>query len=69
MNLEKYRRPDGSIDLVAAHKAEHKNKVIPAGVQFLQLTEHYHKVRSRQVAALALAQADYILLISRPTKS
>jgi hypothetical protein len=62
MNWDEYRRTDGSIDLIKAfdeeHKTENFNKAISKN--FLELMQIYQPIKSRQVAALALAQAYYI---------
>ena len=68
MNWEKFRRSDGTIDLVTAWMYEHKDKRFTKSVQFvtgetfLKLLQVYQPIKSRQVAALAMAQADMFLI-------
>lgn len=58
---EKYRREDGSINIIQAWRDEQwppfedKEKAI---VEFLQQIEGYQLIKSRQVAAMILAQAN-----------
>lgn len=55
----KYRRQDNSIDLIKAWKDG--NHAI--GITYLELVELYQPIKSRQVAAVALAQADLLKLL------
>lgn len=63
-NWEDYRRPDGTLDLVRCFEDSHnvKQHQYPIGytlksITFLKSVEKIHPIKSRQVAALALAQA------------
>ena len=61
---KKYRREDGSINIIEVWcdeqwpPLEYKEKVI---IEFLQQIEEYQLIKSRQVAAMILAQADFNL--------
>ncbi len=67
MNWEKYRRYDNRIDLVGVFEDEHKGEVLEnksKAIKFIRLVEKYQRIRSRQVAAHILAQADLLLFLS-----
>lgn len=58
MEFEKYRRADGSIDLVSAYAAWRKiDNLQPAVIDFLQSVESIRPLFSRQAATIALATA------------
>lgn len=58
---ELHRRQDGTINLVEAWKDETEaNPYSSPAIVFLNLVEEYQPIKSRQVAAVALAQADVI---------
>ena len=62
-----FRREDNSIDLMKVWLVEHQDeactvKQYTAVEKFLHLVEGYSKVYNREVAALALAQADLLLM-------
>lgn len=58
MDWDKYRRTDGSIDLVAAATAVNGGQELaPAASQALSLTETLRPIISRQAAATAVAFA------------
>lgn len=67
MNWEPYRRPDGSIDILKAWRQEIKPtyKDEKVGRLFLSLVEQYQPITSRQAAAIALAGADTLVIISK----
>ena len=56
INFEKYRNEDGSIHLVEAYEGE-VNVYYPKAQTFLATTMTLYPIKSRQVAALALAMA------------
>lgn len=62
-NFEPHRRPDYSIDLAAAWRAENDGKDNGPAEKYLELVESYHPVHSRQAAAIAMATADYISIV------
>jgi len=67
MDWNKYRREDGTINLVEAWEDKHCGEILYNALRiekFLISVENYQKIKSRQIAALALAQADFILSIT-----
>jgi len=61
LNWEEFRRSNRSINLTEAWKAKNSGEIpSEAGYAFLQLVEEYQPIVSRQVAAIALAQATVI---------
>jgi hypothetical protein len=63
MDWNKYRREDGTINLVEAFEDKHCGEMLfnaYSAENFLISIENYQKIKSRQIAALALAQADII---------
>ena len=71
MNWNKYRRNDktfsqnATIDLVVAFEDEHKGEILEnknKAIKYLKLIENYRLIRSTQVASVALANADLLLI-------
>lgn len=66
MEWECFRRSDKSIDLVSAWRSCVVKEITPQQEEFvtyfLLSIEERHPIRSRQVAALALAQANMIAI-------
>lgn len=60
INWERFREPDGTINLLAAYVSVMKNQVIPVShpaLDFLVDVTKLTPIRSRQVAAVAITQA------------
>ena len=58
MNWDKYRRPDGTIDLIEAYTCECIiGDFFGNGFEYLRYVEELQLIKSRQVAAIALATA------------
>lgn len=69
MDFGEFRRKDFSIDLTSAWEDTHRDRLflIPVDLKlkaigYLKRVEAYHPVRSRQAAALALSQADIMVM-------
>jgi alkanesulfonate monooxygenase SsuD/methylene tetrahydromethanopterin reductase-like flavin-dependent oxidoreductase (luciferase family) len=67
MDWEEYRRPDETLDILRAWRTEKKPtyKDEKVGRNFLVTVERYYKISSRQTAAIALAIADTLVLMSK----
>ena len=63
MDWEKYRREDNSIDLIKAFEEYNDLYLTGEQINFIRNVEKYQKIKSRQVAALVLAQLDYIFKV------
>jgi hypothetical protein len=57
INWDEFRGPDGTIDLVSAYRKHVSVYVHDGIIDFFQLLQALRPVKSRQVAALALAIA------------
>lgn len=70
MNWDEYRREDWSIDLYDAWLGQLKKELDAGHVSmvrhFLENIEDKHPIRSRQVAALAIAQANLMAMQMDP---
>lgn len=63
MDWNKYRRSNGTINLVAAFRSQNKEIVGEAPFTYLEKIEEYQQIRSRQVAAHCLTTAKAIMLM------
>lgn len=63
MNWNKFRRNDGTIDLVAVFRSQNKEIVGEAPITYLEKIEEYQQIKSRQVAAHCLTTAKVIMLM------
>lgn len=67
MNWRRHTRDDQSYNLTSIWKEEHQLEEYGgyaknAALRYLDLVEHYSLITSKEVAAVALATADYICL-------
>ena len=67
MNWDKYRREDGSIDLIAAYEdrpnAQTYNAIVSNRAHsYLSSVEYLQRIQSRQAAAQALVTAEWLAL-------
>lgn len=74
MDWPKFRRPDYSIDLIAAWRSQFVDEIPQShhavAAHFLKTVEEKWPIKSRQCAALALAHANLITIqMSRPFES
>ena len=67
MNWEKYRRHDGSIDLISAYEDRpspktYNNFITGRAHAYLSSVEYLQRIQSRQAAAQALVTAEWLAL-------
>jgi hypothetical protein len=66
IDIDDFRRPDGSIKLVEAYKELHKDDfATKLGIKYLELIEEYQPIFSKPLAIVTFATADMFAL-TRP---
>lgn len=63
MALDKYRNiVDGNIDLIRAYEEENNKELSNEAINYIRKIESYRLIKSQQVAAVILANIEFMLI-------